>query len=85
MRTIKVEARGERWPLHVSVGLAAWRSDVSAQTLMAQTRAAVRSVNGEDRSPRPDSATPPTPDATQPASVCTSSGLPPALGGAGRS
>jgi diguanylate cyclase (GGDEF)-like protein len=46
MRTIKVEAHGERWPLHVSVGLAAWRADVSAETLMAQTRASMRSVNG---------------------------------------
>lgn len=85
MRTIKVEARGERWPLRVSVGLAAWRADVSAQTLMAQMRAAVRRVNGEDRSPRPESETPPTADTTQPAGVGTASGLPPALGSAGRS
>jgi diguanylate cyclase (GGDEF)-like protein len=45
MRTIKVEARGKRWPLRVSVGLAAWRAQESAETLMAQTRASMHSVN----------------------------------------
>jgi diguanylate cyclase (GGDEF)-like protein len=46
LRTIKVEARGARWPLHVSVGLAAWREELSAQTLLAQARAALRPING---------------------------------------
>jgi diguanylate cyclase (GGDEF)-like protein len=50
LRTIKVEARGARWPLHVSVGLAAWREDLSAQTLLAQARAALRPVNGNGES-----------------------------------
>jgi len=47
LRAIKVEARGGRWPLHVSVGLAAWRADVSAEGLLAQLHAAARPANGE--------------------------------------
>jgi diguanylate cyclase (GGDEF)-like protein len=42
LRAIKVEADGERRPLRVSVGLAAWREDVDGEELMAQTRAAAR-------------------------------------------
>jgi diguanylate cyclase (GGDEF)-like protein len=40
LRAIKVEADGERRPLRVSVGLAAWREDVGGEELLAQTRAA---------------------------------------------
>ena len=46
MRAIKVEADGERRPLRVSVGLAAWREDVDGEELLAQTRAAARRENG---------------------------------------
>jgi two-component system, cell cycle response regulator len=42
LRSIKVEADGERRPLRVSVGLAAWREDVGGEELLAQTRAAAR-------------------------------------------
>jgi diguanylate cyclase (GGDEF)-like protein len=42
LRTIKVEADGMRRPLRISVGLAAWREDLSADDLLAQTRAAAR-------------------------------------------
>lgn len=42
LRAIKVEVDGERRPLRVSVGLAAWREDVSGEDLLAQTRAAAR-------------------------------------------
>ncbi|HEY4810564.1 MAG TPA: diguanylate cyclase [Solirubrobacteraceae bacterium] len=51
LRTIKVEAHGTRWPLRVSVGLAAWREDLSAQMLLAQARAALRPVNGNGENP----------------------------------
>jgi two-component system, cell cycle response regulator len=44
--TIKVEVDGERRPLRVSVGLAAWRSDDSADELLARARAATRKRNG---------------------------------------
>jgi diguanylate cyclase (GGDEF)-like protein len=50
LRTIKVEAQGARFPLHVSVGLAPWREDLSAQTLLAQARAALRPINGNGES-----------------------------------
>src|ERR1700677_645139 len=59
LRTIKIEARGTRWPLHVSVGLAAWRADVSADTLLAHVRKATRPVHGEDGSATAESATTP--------------------------
>jgi diguanylate cyclase (GGDEF)-like protein len=48
VRTIKLEADGRRRPLRVSVGLAAWRKDVSAGELMARARAATRVRNGEN-------------------------------------
>lgn len=48
VRTIKVEVSGTRSPLEVSVGLAAWRADMSASELLARTRAATRRRNGED-------------------------------------
>jgi diguanylate cyclase len=46
LRAIKVEAGGERQPLRVSVGLAAWRVDVDGEELLAQTRAAARREHG---------------------------------------
>jgi GGDEF domain-containing protein len=45
VRTIKVEADGVRQALEVSVGLAAWRRDVRAEALLAQARAALRTIN----------------------------------------
>jgi len=42
LRTIKVEADGSRRPLRVSVGLAAWRQDMSAEELLEQARQAGR-------------------------------------------
>ena len=83
LRTIKVEARGTRWPLQVSVGLAAWREDVSAEALMAHARAAVRSVNGDEtptHPPAPEGATPPPRQPTEPTTARTPPSSPPALG-----
>jgi diguanylate cyclase (GGDEF)-like protein len=45
--TIKLETHGTRHPLHVSIGLAAWRLDSSADSLLTRARAAMRSANGE--------------------------------------
>jgi two-component system, cell cycle response regulator len=42
LRTIKVEADGMRRPLRISVGLAAWREDLSGEDLLALTRAAAQ-------------------------------------------
>ncbi len=42
LRAIKVEADGQRRPLRVSVGLAAWRKDSSGEDLLARTRAAAQ-------------------------------------------
>jgi len=48
LRTIKVEAQGQRRPLRVSLGLASWRKDASGEDLLERTRAATRGRNGED-------------------------------------
>jgi GGDEF domain-containing protein len=86
MRAIKVEAGGARQQLEISVGLAAWRADVSAETLLAQARAAMRAVNGDQNpihGPPPDAAAHaqrPTPASAEPAD---GGGSPPALGRAG--
>jgi diguanylate cyclase (GGDEF)-like protein len=42
LRAIKIETGGVRRPLRVSVGLAAWRKDLSGEQLLAQTRAAAQ-------------------------------------------
>lgn len=42
LRAIKVESDGVRRSLRISVGLAAWREDLSAEQLLAQTRTAAR-------------------------------------------
>jgi diguanylate cyclase (GGDEF)-like protein len=54
VRAIKVEVAGRRSPLQVSVGLAAWRADMTGSDLLARTRAATRRRNGEDAPPPPD-------------------------------
>ena len=48
VRAIKVEADGERRPLRVSLGLAAWRRDTGRDDLLARARAATRVRNGEN-------------------------------------
>ncbi len=48
LRAIKVEAAGQRQPLLVSVGLAAWREGGDADELLSRARAASPQRNGED-------------------------------------
>jgi GGDEF domain-containing protein len=49
LRAIKVEARGHREPLRISVGLAAWSANATPATLLTRARAAAeRSLNGEN-------------------------------------
>jgi diguanylate cyclase (GGDEF)-like protein len=48
LRTVKVESDGERRPLSISVGLAAWQQDLSADDLLEQARAAARSGYAND-------------------------------------
>ncbi|HEY7836673.1 MAG TPA: diguanylate cyclase [Solirubrobacteraceae bacterium] len=49
LRAIKVEARGQRVPLRISVGLAAWRANATPATMLSRARAAAeRSLNGEN-------------------------------------
>jgi diguanylate cyclase len=51
LRAIKVEADGQRRPLRVSVGLAAWRKDSSGEDLVARTRAAAQRERHENGVP----------------------------------
>jgi diguanylate cyclase (GGDEF)-like protein len=60
--TIKVEARGTRQPLQVSVGLAAWRQDANAQSMLAWAHAALRRVDGEEHTSSPERAAAPVLD-----------------------
>lgn len=48
VRAIKVESEGTRHPLELSVGLAAWRAQMSAAALLARARAASGRQNGEE-------------------------------------
>jgi diguanylate cyclase (GGDEF)-like protein len=86
LRTIKVEARGTRQPLQVSVGLAAWQAQASAESLLAHARAAVGSIN-EDHATRhaaaDDSTAAPARQPAEPASARTHGSVPPAFGHAG--
>ncbi len=50
LRTIKVEVRGERSALNVSVGLAPWREGADAEELLRRTRAATHLGNGDELS-----------------------------------
>jgi len=51
LRTVKVEADGVRRPLRISVGLAAWRADLSGEDLLARTRSAASARSGPGSSP----------------------------------
>lgn len=66
-RAIKLEAEGKRRPLRISVGIAAWRAEISGADLLAQTRAAAQR-GAENGSPAVATATP------------LAAGSPPALG-----
>lgn len=59
LRTIKIEADGRRRPLRISVGLAAWRENVSATDLLAQARAAAQRASGLESASGPATASPP--------------------------
>ncbi len=85
LRTIKVEAGGTRWPLQVSVGLAAWRADMSAHELLAHARAAVGGSEAENGSPAHEQATAPSAQPPAPAQARAPGEHPPALGRSGRS
>lgn len=51
LRTIKVEANGVRRPLSVSVGIAVWHTDATAEDLLAQARAAAQRGQGVEDPP----------------------------------
>jgi diguanylate cyclase (GGDEF)-like protein len=71
LRTIKVEARGARRPLRVSVGLAAWQDGVDAEELLTRTRAAAQVANGEEASSGGVGAAPPAREAPEPPTART--------------
>lgn len=62
LRTVKVESDGVRRPLNISVGLAAWQQDLSADDLLEQARAAARSGYSSDAASGFSSSTPRAPE-----------------------
>jgi diguanylate cyclase (GGDEF)-like protein len=42
LHAVKIEVRGERRPLRISMGIAAWREGLTAEDLLAQTRVAAQ-------------------------------------------
>jgi diguanylate cyclase (GGDEF)-like protein len=85
MHTIKVEARGTRWPLQVSVGLAAWRREASAESMLAWAHAALRRVNGDEHAPSPERAAAPVIESLRREAAGTHIPPPPPPGRSGRS
>jgi diguanylate cyclase (GGDEF)-like protein len=59
LHAVKIEADGERHPLRISVGIAAWREGLSAETLLSQTRIAAQR---RDPSELPIAALPAVPE-----------------------
>jgi diguanylate cyclase (GGDEF)-like protein len=51
LRTVKVEADGQRRSLRISVSLAVWRAELSGDDLLAQTRSAAVLCSGNGSSP----------------------------------
>jgi hypothetical protein len=48
---VKIEAQGDRHPLRISMGIAAWREGLSAEDLLAQTRVAARRDDPNEHQP----------------------------------
>jgi GGDEF domain-containing protein len=48
VRSIKIELRGTRLPLELSLGLAVWRAQMTPQQLLDRARAAAARQNGDD-------------------------------------
>jgi two-component system cell cycle response regulator len=57
LHAVKIEVDGERQPLRVSIGIAAWREHLTAQQLLSQTRLAARRHDPSDRPPAEPAAT----------------------------
>jgi GGDEF domain-containing protein len=85
MRTIKVEAQGTRWPLEVTVGLAAWRADVGASELLAQAYAAVGGAGAQAQDLHAAEGVTALAEGTRAADAHGGGEVPPAVGHAGRS
>jgi len=84
LHTIKVEARGVRRALRVSIGLADWREGASGADLVSRARLAARGSNGEQTPPGQSPRALGREPAAAPAAHAPHS-PPPALGRAARS
>ncbi len=51
LHSVKIEVKGQRQPLRISVGVAAWREGLSAEQLLAQTRLAAQRHDRSDSLP----------------------------------
>lgn len=60
LHAVKIEVGGERHPLRISVGIAAWREGLTGEQLLAHTRLAAQRRDPSDRRPATPSADPGT-------------------------
>lgn len=51
LHSVKIEVKGQRQPLRISVGVAAWREGLNAEQLLAQTRLAAQRHDRSDSLP----------------------------------
>ena len=58
LHAVKIEVDGERRPLRVLIGIAAWRDGLTAEQLLSQTRLAARRHDTRDRPPTEPSLAP---------------------------
>jgi diguanylate cyclase (GGDEF)-like protein len=63
LRAIKVEVKGERQGLRISVGLSAWRADATPAMLLSRARAAAARSDATGVEPQPGDAPAPEPPA----------------------
>jgi diguanylate cyclase (GGDEF)-like protein len=80
MRAIKVEAEGTRRPLQISMGLAAWRVDMTPADLLARAREATRARNGNGNGDPPPPLEPAAADDEDPGASANPPGTPPGGG-----
>jgi GGDEF domain-containing protein len=58
LHAVKIEVDGQRHPLRISMGIAAWRTGLTSEQLLSQTRLAAQRDDPSDRHPGAPSSKP---------------------------
>jgi diguanylate cyclase (GGDEF)-like protein len=58
LHAVKIEVDGQRQPLRISMGIAAWRTGLTSEQLLSQTRLAAQRHDPSDRHPGAPSSKP---------------------------